>query len=856
MFKANSYTFLDTRRTVRWTSSFYFNIFIGLAFLLSFAVIFLHLLISSEGKKLLKTQNELLYTEITNQVIDNLTLQTKQARILTQSLSSTSPYIEKNKKSYMDLFPHLIDQNNIKSSVAGGGIWPEPNAFKEGIDRHSFFWGRNQEGHLEFYDDYNTTTSQGYHNEEWYVPSKWLKQGEVFWSKSYMDPYSFQPMVTCTAPTYENGKYVGCSTIDLKLEGLEEITALDSQNLNGYIFITDRNNKFLSFPDKTISKIYSESGGKKTEDFIHSSDLAETNPLFKPIAHKLEKINQDFLNSNPAQASLIEALGEQSYQINPVEAKIIASTLNEKIDLPHKNVISFDINDDLLLHEPAKVFIKLMPETYWKVVTVIPISKIDSIPNSIASKVSFIAVFVVLFSGLLTSLFFYFRLLKPLKKMIVSLKQLSHASDPDLIQLDDSSDDELGILAYWFNIRSKKLIDSLSKLQRAYQDLDITRLKAEEATKLKTEFMACMSHEIRTPMNAIIGMGQLLEEANLTDDEKNYLNIVQDSSHHLLALINDILDISKLETGKLIIRESDFSLKELTESMNSILKSKANEKGLKFNINSDSRIPDALHGDASRIKQILINLGDNAIKFTEEGFVVIDIKLKDYVDSDHLELEVSVNDSGIGIEENDVSKLCQPFTQIDSSSTRQYEGTGLGLSICRNIVEIMHGQIKYERNSQNGSCFHFTIQLKFLPEAKKQSSTINYKLPVGVTPKILLAEDNLDNQLLIQKLLSNIDLTCDIANNGQEAVDMHKENSYDLIFMDWQMPIIDGFEATKVIRKREDQSGKRSIIIAFTANAMEGDEQKCLDAGMDDYITKPFSKAKLYSLIQKYSITQ
>jgi signal transduction histidine kinase/CheY-like chemotaxis protein len=660
-------------------------------------------------------------------------------------------------------------------------------------------------------------------------------------------------MVTCTAPIFKEGVYRGCSTIDLKLEGLDELTQLDSEKEGGYIFVTDRNNKFLSFPDKSISKIYSGEGEKKSEDFIYVDQLAEKYPAFTPIASKLKAINDGFLKLNQPDEILIQELDESSYQINSSEAKMIAATLDKNLVFPEESTISFEIKDDILLNERCRVYIMFMPNTYWKVVTVIPVSKASQIPTDIANQVSSVAMFIVIIIGIVTLLFIHTKLLAPLKKMTLSLKEFSESEKLSYADLDDKQDNELGLLAHWFNVRSQMLEKSLHELKQAYVELDSARIKAEDGTKLKNEFLACMSHEIRTPMNAIIGMSQLLEDANLKEDEKNYLTLLQNSSSHLLAIIDDLLDISKLESRKMKIRAVRFTLHELISNVETILKEKALAKNIEFKIYLDSEIPSVMDGDIVRIKQVLLNLGDNAIKFTEHGHVHVHLNLISMID-EKIKLQGKVIDTGIGIKDEHISKLFHPFSQIDGSTTRRHEGTGLGLSICKNILELMEGKIDYEGKYGKGSSFIFEFVVEkgetsdILDTESKKNEVVHKK---DSQPTILLAEDNLDNQLITERFLKKFNCNCITVKDGLEAVKKYKEGGIDLILMDWQMPKMDGLEATRRIRELESEAD-HVIVIALTANAMEGDREKCYEAGMDDYLAKPFQKEQLKSVLDRY----
>ncbi|NJO48438.1 MAG: response regulator [Leptolyngbyaceae cyanobacterium RM2_2_4] len=405
-------------------------------------------------------------------------------------------------------------------------------------------------------------------------------------------------------------------------------------------------------------------------------------------------------------------------------------------------------------------------------------------------------------------------------------------------------------------LRYSLLIAALETSQVALQKV---AAQAEKANQAKSEFLANMSHEIRTPMNAILGFAQLLEVSALDTEQQQYLQLITRSGENLLAIINDILDLSRLEAGELQANSTQFALRSVVEDLIQLFRPQADEKGLSLNAAIAPDIPPLLIGPVDRLQQVLTNLIRNAIKFTPAGKVVLHIESKPQSDNSTTILQFRVQDSGIGIAPADQSRIFDPFTQVETTATRQYEGTGLGLSICRKLVQLMDGEIGVSSILGQGSTFWFTAVLQRLqPQDEPQASTTATRSIAPLTPsivrktRILVVEDSVPNQLLAIRMLQALGYQADVVNNGQESLDRFAEQPYDIILMDCQMPVMDGYTATRHLRQRYRQQ-HQPVIVGVTAYAMVGDEEKCLAAGMNDYLCKPIRMNELNRLLEKWS---
>jgi signal transduction histidine kinase/ActR/RegA family two-component response regulator len=501
----------------------------------------------------------------------------------------------------------------------------------------------------------------------------------------------------------------------------------------------------------------------------------------------------------------------------------------------------------------------------------------------------------LIFNGLLTIFclgvwfFFELTLTRRVSQLVVASNSLAEGNLN--VRTELSGSDELTQISIAFDHMASKIQENTrilqeelikrelieAKLQETNEQLSISNVELASATKAKSEFLANMSHEIRTPMNGVIGLTQHLSMSNLTEEQRDLVHTIRDSGDALLTIINDILDFSKIESGNLQLEAHPFVLTDIIKSVSNLLSTQAVKKNinLKYSISGD--IPAHLLGDSSRLRQILLNLVGNAIKFTENGEVYISVNSKIIANKQELleyQVMFSVKDTGIGIDSNNLKKLFQPFNQADASISRKYGGTGLGLVISKSLVGLMKGQIwvesldniagnppenwvfKSENTQIQGSTFYFTFMTKEVLASNliaedSPDNTLEAVATNNISLKILLAEDNKVNQKVATLTLKKLGYIADIANNGTEVLAMLENQFYDVILMDMQMPEMDGITATKIIR----QSTKpQPWIIALTANALVEDRQICSDAGMNDFITKPLIIAELTQALKNVTL--
>jgi len=811
------------------------SVFFRLNIFTILTLVILVILTISMTKKIVRPKLESRFLNMASQaghtILAEFSKDLSKAKTLSKVLAKWSETAEQSVPLYKRTLPVLINLKAEGDFIAGGGVWPEPYAFDKNIARRSFFWGRNKSGILEYFDDYNDIKGAGYHNEEWYVPVKLLPKNTVYWSQAYTDPYTLQPMVTCSTPIYIKSQFSGVSTIDIKLDGLQESIQQVVAKFHGYGFVLDRFNQVV-FYSREIKL-------PKNKILYGYNDILETSESYKPVIKTVLSLETPGDKFTENQKILIEKIKSSfSGEINGLSEEninLLSFDMSNKILLEEgsrdKLIDQINIKDDPILEGGSTAFVFYMPTTNWKMILFLPQHDTELAISSIVKDISWFQTSVIVLMFLSGAWLMHLLIAKPLKQMIFQLKGSTNEKEGDLSRLTVKGKGEIAELVTAFNNKTTTLSDVLKEVrtleaEKSKRLLDFTqsindaiivinsdgeivfwnkaasnifgytvddilytsinciipdefqvdhsvgliadvqlgeikqddtifelpaitkngeallveltvsastsngvkiftvilrditlRKKAEDdlkkANQSKSEFLSNMSHELRTPMHAILSYsGFGVSRIDKAGREKllKYFQQINTSGQRLLLLLNDLLDMSKLEAGKMELTIEESNLFRLVETCVIEVQSLAEARKTDILVSNIAQ-PIYLEMDYARISQVVINLLSNAIKFTEDSSC-IKVVFADSEINHHKAVLLSIEDQGHGIPENELATIFDKFIQSSQTNTGA-GGTGLGLSICKEIIDIHHGEIWAENSPDGGAVFYMLLPLKY-----------------------------------------------------------------------------------------------------------------------------------------------
>jgi len=626
----------------------------------------------------------------------------QEVAALARTLAETIEHIPLREDQVMASLPSLIDFQGDRA-IAGGGFWPEPFAFDPARERRSFFWGRNETGRLQYFDDYNVSDA-GYHGAEWYVPARYLARGRVYWSRTYTDPFTRQPMVTCTAPVFRDARLHGVVTVDLRLEGLQALADAVKERTGGYAFVLDPYGRFITFPEP--ERVMRSRGERLT-----LQELAAKERAFDPLARAVMAMDPTLLaapTDTNGRETLARTLDSASEEIDASQAAVVAALLQGGPLEASQVVRRVTLTTDALLGEACEAFVFHVPETYWRLVVVKPVSEGAAVASRLIGILTgYLALGLTLALGIAYLAVERF-LISPLRRTTAGVREAGRlVSESRFVALRDHHVAGSGVREV--EMLTEVLNTLASTVGRVTGDLDRARGAAESASRAKSELLAAMSHELRTPLNQIIGYAELLQEAAEDagrEDDLQDLRRIHGAASHLLRMVDDALAISQMESDRIELAVRPFDPWQLAEEVVTALRPLAekNANELAF-----ARPPGggSAESDPDKLRVCLGHLVQNACSFTSRGHVDVSGELEE-AQGERL-LVFRVRDNGPGIPEERQDEIFERFTQLDRSSTRTQDGAGLGLAVTRGYVEALRGSVSVESEPGKGSVFTLRV---------------------------------------------------------------------------------------------------------------------------------------------------
>lgn len=725
---------------------------------------------------------------------------------------------------------NMFSNPNIRDVVASGGFWPEPYLYDEKKVKASVFIAIKEDGTFYRIHDYNQTEAAPYQLSEWYAPARYARNS-AYWSRSYIDPYTNEPMVTCSVPIFRDARFVGVVTIDVRLERLQAFLTRSGEKLGGYMLMLDRSGAMMSFPEAKYA------ADPSFTPLPSVKEMASTIPDFSELALVISQATQGerlLRQSNPNVMDLAKAIVSTSPDIDLGYAVSVASGLipNQSVFRSTERLFIHRLEDDPILDETTLVFGRTLPDTDWTLVGSLPerllLVEATQLKNDLFFAMALVAIVLVC----ITYASIHVQIVRPMARVRNALTQ-QNPNEP-YSPIDYPEKDELGMLVSEFNQLSSSLVEA--------------RERAIEAARAKQLFLANISHEIRTPMNGILGAASLMQDEPMSARQAEYLSVIAHSSRGLMALINDILDFSKMESNHLKLEEAPFDLEKLGKYVHDLMLPTINNKPqLAFEFRYGENCPRRFLGDAHRIEQVMLNLVSNALKFTENGLVSLSVAMQSE-NGGYTGVCIRVKDTGVGIAPEKHKMIFDEFQQADTSTTRQFGGSGLGLAITKQLVDLMGGSISVESQLGRGSefCVFLPLQIEKNSADLKGRELLKQHNSAFAGKHCLLVEDNTINLMIAEKMLAKFGFTVDKATDGVSAVEKASIRGYDIIFMDIQMPMMDGLEATRRIRA-SDNFNQGTPIVAMTANVLKDDIWRCISNGMQGHIGKPLRENDIYS---------